>query len=183
MRTFIAIEVPEPARLAASAYQDGWRLLWPAGAVSWTRPEGFHLTLRFLGEIQERQAKDIVERLPALAATAPIPASFTGPMGFPNLRRPGVLALETEAPPALLQVADDLDHALKGLALERRDKPFRAHLTLGRVRNKAIAAPEPPPFGRAITWSAARVVLLQSFLGPGGSRYEELGAVDLAGSH
>lgn len=181
MRTFIAIEVPDEAKEAARQYQEAWRDLWPEKGVSWTRPEGFHLTLRFLGEIQESQAREIGERLQSLATAAPIPMAFPGPIGFPNLRRPHVLALEIDAPPDLQRLADDLDRALKGLRLDPRDKPLRPHLTLGRVRAKDAPVPQPPPFKGPVAWTATRVALVQSFMGPGGSRYEDLAAVDLAG--
>lgn len=181
MRAFIAIDIPAPARAAAGEYQDAWRTLWPTGSVTWTRAEGFHLTLRFLGEIEDWQAVAIGERLAGLARKAAIPATFPGPLGFPDLRRPRILALATDAPPGMWQLADDLDRALDGLRLGPRDKPFRPHLTLGRVRDQAVAVPGAPPFPEPISWEASRIALFRSHLGPHGSRYEELHAIDLRG--
>src|SRR5215510_1145014 len=66
MRTFIAIEIPSEAKSALAALQDDLRR---AGAdVSWTRPENIHLTLRFLGEVDERRIGEVEKVCVASAA-------------------------------------------------------------------------------------------------------------------
>ncbi len=180
MRAFIALCVPAAAKAAARAYQDRWKECWAGRPVSWTRDAGFHLTLRFLGDIEPKIAGVIAERLAVLGDLPPIPCAFTAPLGFPDLRKPFILALDVAGPPALLAIADDLDRVLKGLRLEKRDKAFRPHLTLGRVRDRQATAPEAPDFGEAVPWEATRVALFRSELSPAGSRYEALAEVTLS---
>jgi len=179
VRSFIALEVPADAKAAARAYQDEWRKSWPHGAVSWTRESGFHLTLRFLGEIHDREAEEIGDRLPGLAALQPVPVAFAGPLCFPNGRRPGILALDVAGPAELDDLAGHVDRALKGMALERRDKPFRAHLTLGRVRDRQASVPAAPAWALDIGWLADQVTLFKSTLSPQGSVYDALASVTL----
>jgi 2'-5' RNA ligase len=167
------------AKAAARAYQDDWRKGWPLGAVSWTREAGFHLTLRFLGEIGDREAAEIGDRLADLATLAPLPLAFAGPLCYPNARRPSILAVDISGPPGLADLAGSVDRALKGMALARRDKPFCAHLTLGRVRDRHAPVPEPPEPGPGMTWLAEQVTLYKSTLSPQGSRYDELVSITL----
>ncbi|MBM3268750.1 MAG: RNA 2',3'-cyclic phosphodiesterase [Candidatus Sericytochromatia bacterium] len=182
MRAFVALCVPEGAKGTAREFQDRWRSAWGRSGVSWTRPEEFHLTLRFLGDaVEPRVAEAIGRRLLEFESRPSLPCRLEGPLGFPSLRRPTILALDVSGPPDLLALADQLDAALHGLGLERRDKPFRPHLTLGRVRDRRLATPEPPSFGAPVPFTVARIALFRSELSPAGSRYEELAAAEFSG--
>lgn len=183
LRTFFAIEVGEAARRAAAALVDALRADPGCDAVRWGRPEGFHVTLRFLGPTPE-------ERVPALAAavreaTAGI-EPFTLALGalgaFPDARRPRVVfvGVEPAEPVAALAAAVERGVVAAGFAPEAR--PFHAHLTLGRVREQrrrvrlpAGARAEAAPF------PVDSLVLFRSDLGEGGSTYTPLERIALGG--
>ncbi|HMZ18552.1 MAG TPA: RNA 2',3'-cyclic phosphodiesterase, partial [Blastocatellia bacterium] len=90
MRTFIAIEIPPTVKTALAALQTELRRA--AADVGWTTAENFHLTLRFLGEVEEARLGEIRRVCDETAATV---SSFTlrlsGAGAFPNVRQPRVL--------------------------------------------------------------------------------------------
>src|SRR5262249_58238136 len=89
MRTFIAIEIPSEIRSGLAVLQNELRR---AGAeVSWTKPENIHLTLKFLGEVDERRIGEVEKVCVDSAAEFPSFALSLGATGvFPNSRQPRV---------------------------------------------------------------------------------------------
>src|SRR5215475_10815429 len=90
MRTFIAIEIPSEIKSALAVLQTELRR---AGAdVSWTKPENMHLTLNFLGEVDERRIEEVERACVASAAEfQPFTLSINDTGVFPNARQPRVL--------------------------------------------------------------------------------------------
>lgn len=174
VRAFIAIDLPPAvkAALADVAATLGGRV--PRGAVRWVRPEQMHLTLRFLGDTP-------VDRLPALAAAldavtegrAPFALRLTDVGCFPNARRPRVVWVGLgRAEKELAALVAGLEAALRPLGWPPEDKPFRAHLTLGRVKDERAAqgvdwATAVPPLDVPVT----AVRLIESQLRPDGPVY------------
>jgi 2'-5' RNA ligase len=142
IRAFIAIELPPAVKEALGAVARALGERIPRGAVRWVRPEQMHLTLRFLGDTP-------LDRLPAVgqamdAATArsrPFELRLDGVGCFPNRSRPrviwvGLAAAGGDESAPLLALKTALDKALTPLGWPPEDKPFRAHLTLGRVKDE-----------------------------------------------
>ena len=174
IRAFIAIDLPAEVKQALGDVAAALAAGVPRGAVRWVRPEQIHLTLRFLGDTP-------IDRLPALAAAlddvagrhSPFVLRLTTTGCFPNARRPRVVwvGLGGEAA-ALAALVAGLNTALGALGLPPEDKPFRAHLTLGRVKDERAA--------QEIDWSAAvpalnvpvaAIRLIESQLRPDGPVY------------
>ncbi len=178
MRAFLALPLDGSARLAAARVQDAWRLVWPGEAVGWVVPENFHLTLRFLGEIPEDAIASIALGLQAaVTGFEPIPLTLARATAFPRRDRPSVLVLEAPVPDALADLVDRVDASLRPSGLGPRDRPFRAHLTLGRVKTRGPLGPReirPFPEPESVRWLADRVVLFRSFTDPSGARYVAL---------
>ena len=87
MRTFIAIEIPEEIKTALAALQSALRKA--NVAVSWTNPENIHLTLKFLGEIEERRLAEIARAsMDAAAGVHPLTLRLDGTGVYPNARQP-----------------------------------------------------------------------------------------------
>jgi len=161
------------------------------GSVRWVRPEGIHLTLKFMGDIQAEMAERILVALPPAAAQfPPFELSISGLGVFPNPRRPRVLwtgvhgDLETLA---ALQLA--VDDAVGKLGLPKEQRSFNPHLTLGRVKRdvpegllrkigEIVADGE---FPGAPPWTADTVNLMRTELGPGGSKHYLVGSVPIGG--
>ena len=109
------------------------------------RPEGIHLTLRFLGDTSPTQVETLRPRLAAAAALCPPAEARVAGLGtFPERGSPRVLWLGLEVPPPLLDLQRACERAARAAGFEREERPFRAHLTLGRWRERA-ARPDLPP--------------------------------------
>ncbi len=186
MRTFIAFKPPEGIARRIDRLQT--RLRAEGLEVRWVKPANIHLTLKFLGETDPAAGKAIQGAMQAAVADqAPLELALGGLGGFPKLFRPRVLwqavAGECERLGAIQQALEDR-LALHGF--EREKRPFRAHLTIGRVRN-------PKRWRAAQTEIAKRMqdLPLQAFtvdtlfwyeshLSPGGAEYTLLARAPLA---
>jgi 2'-5' RNA ligase len=146
--------------------------------VRWARPEGIHLTLRFLGYARN----DVLEALrPALrqaAENCPAGAAEVSGLGtFPQsggarVRSARVLWIGTDVPPSILRLQQACERAAVAAGFEPETRPFAPHLTLGRWRE-----PAPPPTLPEADLGRTRLdtlVLYRSQPGPGGSVYTPL---------
>lgn len=169
------------ARLAAEVE----RLRPLAGEVAWVAPDNFHLTLKFLGDVEAARLDAVAAALAAATgAAAPFDLVVRGLGAFPSPRRPRVLWAgidEGAGPTAVL--ARRVDDALAPLGFAREDRGFSAHVTLGRIRTPRASPGLPDALGGGATFGrqpVERVALMRSRLSPRGARYTELVAVPLA---
>ena len=170
-RAFVAIELEPPLREAIGDLQAGLRPR--LGAIRLVRPEGIHLTLRFLGDTSPAQVETLRPRLAAAAAEcAPAEARVAGLGTFPERGSPRVLWLALEVPPPIFDLQRACERAARAAGFEREERPFRAHLTLGRWRERA-ASPELPPADLGMT-RLDTLILFRSDLQPGGAVYTVL---------
>ena len=170
-RAFVAIELEAPLREAIGDLQA--RLRPRLGAIRLVRPEGIHLTLRFLGDTSRAQVETLCPRLAAAAAPCPPAEARVAGLGlFPERGSPRVLWLGLEVPPPILDLQRACERAARTAGFEREERPFRAHLTLGRWRERA-ARPDLPPADLGMT-RLDTLVLFRSDLQPGGAVYTAL---------
>ena len=174
MRLFVAVPLPASALEAAAALLRTLRALeWP---VRWVRDEGLHITLKFFGEVTSDRVEPIEEMLQfATSGMAPIELTLTSGGAFPSARRPRVLRLEVQAGPDLELLQDRLERGGEQLGFPPEGRPFRPHITLGRVREGQRLPPGAlrqleswrggPPF------LADQVVLFESKQTPAGPSY------------
>jgi 2'-5' RNA ligase len=183
MRTFIAIEIPSEIKSTLAALQNDLRR---AGAdVSWAKPENVHLTLKFLGEVDERRIGEIEKVCVSSAADfKPFTLSLNGKGVFPNLRQPRVLwaglAGDIEN---VVEIRRRLEDGLALIGLEREEKAFSPHLTIGRLKSNkktrellAIADAYQLP---ALSFEVTEIVLMKSELHPAGARYTVMARASL----
>ena len=139
MRAFVAIELP--ANLQALLGQEIPRLQERLGtqSIRWVSPEAIHLTLKFLGEIDERTASSISETLDRIcASTARVKYQVGGLGCFPNANRPRVLWIGVhETSGELLRLQTEVERGAAELGIGAEERAFHPHLTLGRVRRDA----------------------------------------------
>jgi 2'-5' RNA ligase len=141
VRAFIAIELPDSVKAVLSGLQERLRRGGPA-PVKWVEPDGMHLTVKFLGNVAAPAIPDI-ERVIADSAQNihPFRLSLGQPGAFPNLRAPRVVWVGIEGDTATLaSLQESLERGILPLGFEKEKRAFSAHLTLGRVRDKASAA-------------------------------------------
>lgn len=138
IRAFIAINIsPEIASRLASISGELQQQLQEV-PIRWVPVENVHITLKFLGDVSESNLGLLKEMLEAEAGRhAPLEIS-AGELGaFPSIRRPRVLWVNVQAPPELLALQRSIDNETARLGYDREERPFSAHLTIGRVSRNA----------------------------------------------
>jgi 2'-5' RNA ligase len=141
MRLFVAIDLPAGVRDRAEEIQ---RTLRPAArGLKWVSAHNFHLTVKFLGEVEPDHLAAVQHELTGCArASEPFSLELEGLGAFPNLRRPRVVWLGVQGQvDSLQQLVKRVDKSLRPLGFEPEKGRFTAHLTLARAR-QPVPAPE-----------------------------------------
>ena len=189
MRTFIAIELPPPVRQAVTALQD---CLKTRGVkMRWVRPENIHLTLKFLGQTPADMVGALSSALgDAAQALAPFEVTVQGLGAFPGLRRPKVVWTGVGGDLVILQkLHRKIDAGVNEVdrrRFPRESRPFKAHLTLGRVKGRIDAgqlssAMQECRGPREAVMRVEHFCLIKSALTPRGPRYTTLEKFALGG--
>ncbi len=142
VRTFIAIPVSEEirkalGRLAEEGKRAGGDWQGQVAGVKWVDPALIHLTLRFLGDVEEARIPEVVDALRlAGGAAVPFELAIAGVGAFPNLRRPRVIWVgAVEKGSVLRGLASAVEEAARRLGFGAADHPFSPHLTVARVKS------------------------------------------------
>lgn len=183
MRLFIAIEVPEEIK------ERVYRAIEPVKAlkadVRWVSSEGFHLTLKFLGEVDEKGLEEVKAALGGLSAIPQTTMRVQGAGAFPGLKNPRVVWIGAEEPSGrLAAMQKELEDRLEAQGFPREDRPFHPHLTVGRVKSfkrtrelaDGLGALKGLLFGE---FPLEEVVLFKSELKPTGAVYTKLFTVNV----
>ena len=185
MRCFIAISLPEELKAKISGIQEK---LKAAGAdVSWTRPEGMHLTLKFFGEIEDKRIPKIEKALDAVVDGIPtFTLSVSGMGTFPDMRRPRVIWIGLKEDGGnLLRLQKGVEEDLKKTGFPSEDRRFTPHITLGRIRSnkntdKLLRLIEEEKVEELGSFDVSEVHLIKSELKPAGAEYTELYSIILS---
>ena len=174
MRFFLALPLTEEARHQLAHLLSGAIPRPLPGRV--VRPENWHVTLRFLGEVDEVGRDRLLAGLDAADLGPPFTIKWGGLGAFPNPRRATVLwvGMERGADEAV-GVAGLVAEVVEAAGFPPEDRPFKAHMTLSRIRpdqDVTTVLTAVPSVG--VTMPVDRVVAYQSHLGRGGPRYEEI---------
>ena len=196
IRTFVAIELDEEIRKAIAGTQgqvqeqlmQQLRLRTPGVRVQWVRPDSIHLTLKFLGDIDEALVEAIRAALLPAVRTQPRFVVEVGGLGvFPDLRAPRVLWIglfgQVEA---LMYLAAEVEAALTGVGFPPESRRLSPHLTLARIKERsrevgkglADSGLMTQPF-RIGSLAVDAVCLMKSDLKPSGAVYTRLAQVTL----
>ena len=176
MRCFVALDVPEDVRVALGETQAALRAAAPRADVRWAAAAQLHLTLKFLGAVPDDRVSGVSAALATVATgVGPVRLVASGLGAFPSLGDARVLwAGIASAGSETADLAEAVDRALSGLGFPAETRPFRAHLTLGRVRSPrgargladAVKSLGSPTFG---SWVADELILYESRLRPTGA--------------
>jgi 2'-5' RNA ligase len=142
VRLFIALDVGAAIQRAAAVVSDELKLraarLAPRARVSWVKPERMHVTVRFIGEVDERQSAAIRSALQPALSAGRFDLTIRGIGSFPPDRPPRVLwAGIAEGLEALRVVEREVGARLEGLRILRSAADYNPHLTLARVKHSA----------------------------------------------
>ena len=183
LRLFVAIELSDEVREALGWLQAELRSRG-LEKLRWVRPQGIHLTLKFLGETSADKVPMIEEALGKAVEAAPAHELALGAIGTFGGNNPRVLWIDLRGDlEVMLGLQERVDSVLAELGFPRERRKFAPHLTLARVRPE-IAHEMAGPLARAIraagpptaTVAIREVSLMRSVLGPGGAVYERIAA-------
>ena len=188
IRTFIAVHLSQKARRQLSDTIRSLGSEIPSG-VRWVDPEGIHLTLKFLGDIDPALVKDVLQAMEqAASGSLPFHLHLNGLGVFPNQKRPRVLWAGLGGDlDALGALQEKLEAAMSGLNFPWERRAFSPHLTLGRVRD-GVSAVARQSIGAVLSsgsledadpWQVNAVHLMRSDLTPDGALCSSLGSVTL----
>lgn len=170
-RLFVALALPDALRAAIASYLARCAALAPD--QRWARAANLHLTLYFLGWVEEEAAARLMGELATVRATA-FRLGLSGLGRFGTANRPRVLWIGvTAGREPLARLAADVAAACRRSGVVGDERPYNPHLTLCRVRpgTRLPELPEPDPLP---AWEARSFTLFQSRPGPGGAVYEPL---------
>jgi 2'-5' RNA ligase len=186
MRTFIAIELPEEIKGFLSGIQNQLRT---SGAdVKWVKPDNIHLTLKFLGEVDEKKLDKISKIIEETAkGKNKFQAHISSLGAFPKIDFPRVIWVGLDmGDKEIKQIAKELEEKIAKIGIPKENRPFSSHITIGRLRtpvnrerlvqnlkNKAELG------GEKLEFCVTKISLFKSTLTPGGPIYEALKETNL----
>ncbi|MGA2093925.1 MAG: RNA 2',3'-cyclic phosphodiesterase [Sedimentisphaerales bacterium] len=188
MRVFIAIDIDEKIRAAIADVQKqlNAKVDIKKGDVKWVEPDNIHLTLKFLGEIDDSklsEIKEITEQVAAAHNKFTLDIESVGSFGGRSAKVVWVGA--GKGADELITLQKDLDEQLTLADFPSEDREFSAHLTICRVRNpkagfKLAEATKQFEKFKLGSISAEAVCIYQSQLTPAGPIYTQLASFKLA---
>lgn len=179
IRAFIALDMPEAVQAGLGEIQA--RLRETGASVKWVKPDRIHLTLKFLGNVPQETLPQIAAALEAVASrTAPFRLRPEGCGAFPSLNQMRVIWVGLRGEEKILDTLQrEVEEAVLPLGFPKEDRPFKPHLTLGRVKGRqrlrslqeSLRAHE--SFA-AEAFDVKELVLYKSDLRPEGAHYTPL---------
>lgn len=150
MRLFVAALLPENVRIRLCEYIKTVRPL--CEGVRWEHIDKLHVTLKFLGSVEDAKAPEIGSIIGGLSRPyTPFETAFLGAEGFPDLKHPRVLYVGLSGNPGLSSLQASIEEGLEPLGFEKEMRPFTPHVTIGRVKSglrvrEPLPDPEPNEF-------------------------------------
>lgn len=183
MRTFIAIELPERVKSALTELQR--ELKQCKADIRWVKPDNIHLTLKFLGDTDEKILDSIVEELKAACSGyGRFDLETRGVGVFPDMRAPRVLWIGISGNDSLIGLQKSIEDGLAKLGFSPEKRRFSPHLTLGRFKSSSgkeglydkIEERKDISLGSIEVKS---IFLIKSELTPSGAEYTKIAVIDL----
>jgi len=183
-RSFFAVELNKEIEEGIRKVQEV--LKGRVGGVRWVRPEGIHLTLKFLGEVDPDRIKEIVRKAQeAVKGVGPFKIRIRGVSGFPSAKNPRVIWIGVEDQSGLLrELQMRVEKGLEELGFKREERGYTPHLTLGRLRSgkeKGAITEALKDIGDSDlgTMEIGEITLFRSQLKPTGAEYTKLKNIPL----
>ena len=181
IRVFCAVELPAEIRRRVGDHIAELRSRMPGARASWDHSEKLHITLKFLGEIEQARAVFLMDAAArSTLSVSPFNIMIEGAGAFPPRGLPRVLWLGVrDATGLLAQLQLNLENECETVGFPREARPFHPHLTIARLRSKPEGARRLAALHQEIGFAPAEVpvnhlIVMQSHLGTSGSIYTEL---------
>ncbi len=185
IRTFIAISVPEEVKKRISDLQSNLKRY--GAYIKWISSDSMHITLKFLGDVEESGIDTIAEAVrEASSSQQPFTISVSSTGIFPNIRRPRVFWVGVEkGKEILISLAAKIEKACSELGFDPEKRSFSAHLTLGRVKSlknidDTLSAMNSTGF-QGGSFRVEEIIVMKSELNPRGAKYTPLHKIKLEG--
>ncbi|MEM1068223.1 MAG: RNA 2',3'-cyclic phosphodiesterase [Planctomycetota bacterium] len=186
IRSFIAIPLADDVLKGATQLLQ--RVSHPGDGIKWVPSDNFHLTLKFLGEVDNTEVPDVCQTIrEACQASQPFELAFAGTGAFPDLPRARVLWVGVDdASGELTRLVNQLDHKLADLGFKREARDYTPHLTLGRTKGGSRRA-SPEVIERLHQEAAVdlgvmqvdQMQLMASFLDKKGPTYQVMDTIEI----
>lgn len=183
MRCFIAIDFPEEIK---KEFRKILEVVSPLSKdVKWVPIENIHVTIKFLGEVEDTLIQKISQRLIEVSCRHnPFSIEIKGVGMFPNERRPNVLWVGINKPEPLTNLYQDIEDSLIDLGFSKEKREFSPHVTIGRVKNPKNITPVIKTLNeyRDKVFGIATITdffLMKSILLPLGAKYSKLSTFKL----
>jgi 2'-5' RNA ligase len=167
-RLFTGIEIPAQISLALSAYRGG------LPGARWIDPENYHITLRFIGDIDARMADDVCSILADTRRRHPLTVTLDGLDSFGG-GKPRAVFARASGNGELVELAAEQERLMRQIGLPPETRKFTPHVTLARLRNASPIDVADYMATRGhfpkLTFTAARFVLYSSRASTGGGPY------------
>jgi 2'-5' RNA ligase len=183
LRSFIAIELSESVKSALADLQNNFRKC--RADIRWVKPAGIHLTLKFLGDIDDVDGiKKVISK--ACNYYKPFDIEVAGVGVFPNIRSPRVLWVGIDENEVLAGLQSAIEDGLSLLGFKKDKRKYQPHLTLGRFRSLKGDRTVVDEIGlynnyRLGCMNASKVSLIKSELRPSGAVYSKITEITLTG--
>lgn len=180
IRLFIALNFPENIIIQIIGLRN--EVIPNPFDYKWEPAEKLHLTLKFIGEVEDTLAEKIADEISFISGYEEFKCSFTRFGFFYAGREPRILWLGLKINGEILNLVDKLNVNLEKFGIQREKKKFKPHLTLMRVKKKLdknfINSFENCKLPQK-EFTADSVTLFKSELHPNGSIYKELKKINL----
>jgi 2'-5' RNA ligase len=186
-RLFIALSISDSVRREMEVAQNELREALPGRAVRWTRPDQFHLTLKFLGDVPVGRVDLLIDSVrKACACFSSLSLIAEGLGCFPNERRPRVIWIGMHDHPQLKPLQSAINIATTEFGQAELEKDFKGHFTIGRI--KEISSLERKTLTRLLSelrarsfgnWTANEVKIIRSELSDSGVTHKDVMAIPL----
>lgn len=182
MRTFIAIELPLQIKEYLARLQE--RLKKLGADVTWVKPDNIHLTLKFLGEIEDKKISKVIQILEdTLKDKLNFVMRLSSIGAFPSINSPRVIWMGIDkGDTQIKEIANDLEEEISRLGIPKEDRPFSSHITIGRLRSaqnrerlvKDLKELKGSIINENLEFPVTKILLMKSTLTSKGPIYEVL---------
>jgi len=180
-RIFFGIPLPEEIKQALRDVNK--RMQEYPGKLKWVDPDRTHLTLKFIGEVEEGKSTDYSDAIRTLDLPNPFSIRLNKPGVFPHPRKPRVLWIGIEHADTLTSLANAVDQRLAQEGVEPETRDFHPHLTVARVQGGGLPGDTLDTFLNLdipeVSMQVEKLICYKSDLKPSGAVYTALHTIDL----
>ena len=176
-RLFIATDISDEARAAASEIIQRLRKAHPVKGIFWAKPQNLHVTIKFLGDTDDEIVPQLIGSITKIASQFP---TFALRLDGPELLGKRVMSIKIGSDtPTIFDLEKRMDTECESLGFKREGRRFHPHLTLARIRDPRSAGALPREFCNTqiepVAFDVREIVLYESRLTPSGSVYTSIG--------